>query len=113
MPRHMSFALTTAQVKAQTKDITRRFGWKFVKPGDVLWAVEKSQGLKKGEKVKRICLIEVVDSRWERLDAITQEDVIREGFPDWTPQQFIDFLNQPPDKMVNRIVFKYLKTEEN
>ena len=51
MPRNMSFALTTKQIEDETKDVTRRNGWWFLKPGDQIWAVEKCMGLKKGEKV--------------------------------------------------------------
>jgi hypothetical protein len=59
--------------------VTRRFGWWNLKPGDVLCAIEKGQGLKKGEHVKRICLIEVVSVRKEKLQDITEEDVAKEG----------------------------------
>ena len=113
MPRNMSFAMTTEQVKNQTKDVTRRFGWKFLKAGDQLWAVEKAMGLKKGEKVKRLALIEVVSTRWEPLNLITQEDVIREGFPNWTPRDFVELLVEhykcKQFKSINRIEFKYLE----
>lgn len=112
MPRNMSFAMTTDQVKEQTKDVTRRFGWLFLKPGDVVCAVEKAMGLKKGEKIKRLGLIEVVSVSQEPLNFITQDDVRREGFPDWTPAQFIQMLvdhyKVDPAASVNRIEFKYL-----
>lgn len=87
----MSFALTTPQFLDGSKDVTRRFGWAFLKPGDILCAVEKGMGLKKGEKVKRLGFIEVVSVRNEPLDEITQDDVRREGFPHWTPRDFTDF----------------------
>ena len=47
MPRNMSFAMTTEQIRARTKTVTRRFGWWFLKAGDQVWAVEKAMGLKK------------------------------------------------------------------
>lgn len=110
----MSFALTTDQVRARTKTVTRRFGWWFLKPGDRVWAVEKSQGLKKGETVRRLALIEVVSVRREPLYAITQADVVAEGFPHWTPPDFIDFLvghyGCRRSDPINRIEFKYLET---
>jgi hypothetical protein len=53
MPRNMSFMLTTEQVRNQTKDVTRRLKWLFLKSGDILNAVVKGIGLKKGETVKR------------------------------------------------------------
>jgi hypothetical protein len=52
--RNMSFSLTTPQVYAGTKTVTRRLGWRFAKAGQRVCAVEKGMGLKKGEKVKRI-----------------------------------------------------------
>ena len=60
MPRNMSFAMTTPQIRARTKTVTRRFSWWFLKPGDVLWAAEKCMGFQKGEKIQRLCRIKVV-----------------------------------------------------
>ena len=45
----ISFSLTTPQFRDGTKDVTRRLGWTFLKPGDRLCAVVKAMGLKKGE----------------------------------------------------------------
>lgn len=42
MPRNMSFALTTSQIRDRSKTVTRRFGWWFLVPGDQVWAVEVS-----------------------------------------------------------------------
>jgi hypothetical protein len=112
MPRMMSFAMTTEQVRRHIKTVTRRLGWKFLKPGDILWAVEKAQGLKKGEKVKRICLIRVVSCRDEPLDKITAADCILEGFPEMSPSDFVDMFCAAnkcvPHKSVNRIKFEYI-----
>lgn len=111
MPRNMSFALTTEQVRKQEKDVTRRLGWDFLVGGELLWAVEKAMGLRKGEKIERICLIQVVSAWPEPLEAVTQEEVVREGFPLWTPAQFIKFFcthnNITPETIVNRIEFSY------
>lgn len=68
--RNISFALTTPQFIAGTKDVTRRMGWLFLKPGDVLQAVEKGQGLGKGGKIKRLGTIRVLDVHREKLCAI-------------------------------------------
>jgi len=54
MPRLMSFALTEQQMRDQSKTVTRRRGWGFLKPGDTLYAVNKVMGFKKGEKPERI-----------------------------------------------------------
>ena len=110
--RNMSFFLTTEQIKNKTKDITRRFGWWFLKPGDRVCAVQKGQGLKKGEKIKRICVIEIVSLRSEPIDDMTQADCIREGFPEMTPIDFVGMITKhygvSPKKIVNRIEFKYI-----
>lgn len=115
MPRNMSFSMTTEQVYRQQKTVTRRIGWGFLKPGDVLQAVEKAQGLKKGEKVKRICKIVVESTRWEPLCKITKEDCIKEGFPEMSPEQFVNMFckaNKWASYMdVNRIEFRYLKDQ--
>jgi len=112
MPRNMSFAMTTEQVRRREKWVTRREGWKFLKPGDIVTAVEKGQGLKKGEKVQHICQIRILktDNVW--LGYITQGDVIAEGFPDLNPQEFVEMYCKVnkcgPVHKVNRIEFEYV-----
>ena len=112
MARNMSFAMTTDQIRAQTKTVTRRFGWWFLKPGDKVRGVEKAMGLKKGEKIKPLAMLRIVSTTAEPLNAITQDDVIKEGFPEWTPAEFIQMLvdhyKVNPDATVNRIEFEYL-----
>lgn len=108
----MSFMLTEEQILNRTKTVTRRLGWKDLKPGTTLRAVQKSQGLKKGQKIKELCLIRVVSVRTERLNEITAEDVVREGFPDMSPEQFVDMfsknMNCEPWAEVQRIEFEYV-----
>ena len=113
MPRNISFMLTTEQVRNRTKTVTRRNGWVFLNPGDILNAVEKSQGLKKGEKVKKICQIRVVSVRRERLFDITEWELIREGFPDMAVNDFIKMFckshkDVTPETFITRIQFEYL-----
>jgi hypothetical protein len=112
MARNMSFAMTTEQVKQKQKTVTRRFGWFFLKPGDEIRAVEKAMGLRKGEKIKPICMIRVVSTRKEPLNSISAADVEREGFPGWTPEQFIgmlvDHYRVQRGAMINRIEFEYI-----
>lgn len=99
--RSMSFALTTAQVRARTKTVTRRLGWTFLKPGDRIRAVVKCQGLKKGETQEQLAVLRVVDVRREPLRRMTDdldygfEEARREGFGDdatlkW-PSEFVRF----------------------
>lgn len=112
MPRLMSVALTTAAVEARTKTVTRRLRWDSLQPGERLTLCEKVMGRIHGEPLVRVAEVEVVSVRREPLDAITAEDVAREGFPGWTPAQFVEFFTSHmrcrPDTLVNRIEFRYL-----
>jgi hypothetical protein len=94
--RNMSFAITTRQMYDEVKDVTRRLGWWHLHAGDVVMAVEKGMGLKKGEKIKRIYPIEILSVRWERLYAIKYRpaDLAREGFPELSAEEFIDMFCQ-------------------
>jgi len=85
--RNMSFALTTAQILDGTKDVTRRLGWVFLKPGDLIRPVRKCMGLRPGEKLDVLRdPLRIVDVRREPLQMMTDdieygfEEVRREGF---------------------------------
>ena len=113
MPRNMSFMLTTEQVRNRTKTVTRRMGWKFLKPGDILNAVEKCQGLKKGEKVKYICQIRVLNVMQIYLWTMTYDELKKEGFPDMSIQGFIRMFclshkGCTRNSKVTRIEFEYI-----
>jgi hypothetical protein len=112
----MSFSLTTEQVRDRSKTVTRRLGWWTLKPGTILQAVEKAQGLRKGEHVKPIGLIRVVSVTRESLDCIVDRydyrETAREGFPDLTSYAFIGMFTKANhctyDTSVNRIEFAYV-----
>ena len=109
----MSFMLTTDQIRNKTKTVTRRLGWWFLKPGDILNACEKCQGLKKGEKINKLCQIRVVSVKTIPLFRIDREDCIKEGFPDLWPYEFVKmFMREMKCKyshtFVNRIEFEYV-----
>ena len=113
--RNISFMLTTKQIENRTKTVTRRLGWWDVEPGKMLQAVEKGMGLKRGEKVRKLAEICVVYAIPQRLGDITQEDVALEGFPEMTPDQFVEmFCKAHASKgitgntIVNRIEFEYV-----
>ncbi len=114
MPRNMSFMLTTRQVKNKTKTVTRRLGWWFLKPGEIVNAVEKCQGLKKGEKIKRICQIKIKHVRRERLSDLTLEDIKKEGLPGMSRWNFVEMFVKANKCRggihveVNRIEFEYI-----
>ena len=118
MPRSMSFILTTEQIRNRKKTVTRRLGWKNLKPGELFWAVEKAQGLKKGEKVKRIGLLRCIRNSETVLygRTLTKADCAREGFPEMTPVQFVRMFQRSmgclPDAMVQRIEFEYVDDSE-
>jgi hypothetical protein len=125
--RYISFALTTEQVRRQTKTVTRRIGWLCAMAGMRLQPVEKCQGLKKGETIVTVgAPIRIVYVRREPLGAITQEDCEREGFPTMAPSDFVRFFSathsvrelrgEPPkwimrrpgpDDLITRIEFEY------
>lgn len=122
--RNMSFALTTAQVLAHSKDVTRRLGWEFLKVGDFLQPVKKCMGLRAGERIERIGgAIQVVSLKRERLDRMTTDldygwtECVREGFGDHPslkyPSEFVlMFCNThrgcTPATVVTRIEFRYM-----
>ncbi len=112
MPRNMSFSMTTKQIRTYTKTVTRRLGWWFLRPGVRVWAVEQVMGLKKGEHVRRICLLEIVSVCAMPLNAITADDCAREGFPNMSPADFVSMFcahhDCSEDAMVNRIEFRYV-----
>ncbi len=87
--RLMSVSLTEEAVRDRTKTVTRRLGWRFLKVGDRVTLCRKVMGRRKGEPLIRICNVEIIDIRRERLDAITDDDVTLEGFPSWTVHDFV------------------------
>lgn len=113
--RLISFALTTRQFLDGSKDVTRRLGWKFLRPGDRLLAVEKAMGLAKGQHPLPLGVIEILSNETVPLESIPPADVAREGFGDWTPRQFVAFfcreMKVAPDQAVQRIEFRRITSE--
>lgn len=126
MSRLISVALTEPQVRDRSKTQTRRLGWwedkngrRLTRVGQQLTACRKVQGRRRPDgtvdPLVRLADIEVVEVRRERLDTITPADVVAEGFPDWTPDEFVTFfcssMKCPPDTVVTVIRFRYLDAE--
>lgn len=139
--RNISFALTTDQIRNRTKTVTRRTMWAWLKPGDELQACVKCMGLKKGEKIEKLCVIVVTDVRREPLDFMETEDskypgnlrevltdnqcnypddygnieAEKEGFPNMTGSEFVrmfcENMNCEANIEVTRIEFKYLDSQ--
>jgi hypothetical protein len=111
--RIMSFRKTVEQIRNRSKDVTRRVGWVFLQPSEKLRAVDKSPRL--GEGYETLAIIRVVKIHSENLERITQEDVVREGFPEMTREEFIEMFcetaNCERNQVVQRIEFEYLEEE--
>ena len=128
----MSVALTEPAVVNHAKTVTRRLGWRSLKPGDRLILCRKVQGRRRGDgtvdPLVRLAEVEVVSVRQERLWDITADDVAREGvdpgvFSEWhsentppTPHEwviwFCEQMNVQPDQVVTRIEWRYLSATE-
>lgn len=69
-------------------------------------------GFRKGDQIKSLGMIRIISTRPEPLNAISSDDVAREGFPHWTPEQFVNMIVKhygvSPSAKVNRIEFEYL-----
>lgn len=119
--RNISFSMTTEAYRQGWKTVTRRMGWQHLKPGEVLMGVEKCQGLKKGEKVKKIHPMRVVSAVPEPLMDIVRRpirfpsnsrEVVREGFTYLSPMEFVKmFCNHngcDPETEITRIEFEHI-----
>lgn len=102
MTRLMSVALTEDAVRARRKTVTRRLGWHMLKSGDHLTLCRKVMGRRKDEPLARICEVEVVDVRRERLSALDE----------WVASDFVEFFCEhmkcKPETEVTRIEWRYL-----
>lgn len=120
--RNISFSMTTAQIQARTKTVTRRAGWLKLKPGDRLRGVKKAMGLKKGETIEPLAEVIVTSVRRERLDAMLEDmnygkiECDLEGFGQdpvlSCPIEFVAFFcaghkGCEPSTVVTRIEFEY------
>lgn len=119
----MSFVLTTPQILNRTKTVTRRLGWASLKPGTLIQAIEKGQGLKKGEKVRRLTIVRVSSVRREPLNRMLKpygwagytygvKEAVREGFREMSPAEFVAMFCRAnrcdPSVDVTRIEFEYV-----
>ncbi len=114
----MSFLITTEQFLARSKTVTRRLGWQHCRVGQVITAVEKGQGLRKGERVRVLGTIKVVDVRTEVLGRMRfdpdygRAEAVLEGFPDLDGPGFVAMFCKAnrclPARPVRRIQFEYV-----
>ena len=115
--RNMSFLLTTAQMLSRTKTVTRRLGWTDLEKGTLLQAVERTRGLEKGAKVRKLGVIRVVSVRQERLSRLQDArygklEARKEGFPELSGREFVDqfvaSIGCPKNALVTRIEFEHV-----
>lgn len=110
--RLMSFAMTADAFLSGRKTVTRRLGWRHLRAGERLVGVEKAQGLKKGEQVRRLGVLEVVSVRREPLRAIRDEvdGTALEGLPELDTDAFVALFTKAmrcgEDAEVARIGFR-------
>lgn len=118
----MPFSLTTAQIDARTKTVTRRLGWLRLKEGDAVCAVDRCMGLRKGQTVRRLAVLRIDTIVREPLRRMLdepdygQQECLREGFGPGTscpgPSEFVDFfcrshMGCTPETTITRIAFSF------
>lgn len=119
MSRLMSVSHTTQAVIDRQKTVTRRLGWwrdkngrLLLKPGDQLTLCEKVMGRRKGEPLVKLAEVGVIDVARCQLRVHSEGDAAREGFPDWTWPEFVEFFCETfkvtPETVVTRIEWVYL-----
>jgi hypothetical protein len=92
----MSFSLTTPQILAREKTVTRRTGWRFLQPGDLIQAVDRTRGFKPGKGPQLLAVLRITDVRVESLARLVDEplyaedEIPREGFPCWSRAEFVE-----------------------
>jgi len=110
--RRMSFGLTLPQLMSGQKTITRRLGWRYLRAGQQVLAVDRVMGFKPGQSATPLATLEIVSVREEPLNAIDADDCAREGFAEMTPNEFVAFfcrkMRCEPTAFVNRIEFRIL-----
>lgn len=113
--RNMSFSLTQEQFKARTKTVTRRLGWKYLKPGELVQGVVKCMGLKPGEKIQPLGIIRIRTVIQEPLMLCTNREALLEGFPKLDGEGFIQMfclhMKCKRDQVVTRIEFEYMEAK--
>jgi len=106
----IAFTMTVEQMRAGTQDVTRRKRWLGLQPGTRLMAVDRTTGMAPGERPTELGELEVVSVRREPLNAITPEDVAREGYPgkdpDWFVTHFVQHQGGSLRQEVTRIEFR-------
>ena len=110
----MSFPDTALEVRERLQTVTRRPGWRFLKPDDLIQAVEFESNSPRVLGVLRVRNVRVEPLSRLVIDATYAEDELpREGRPCWSRDHFIaTFLRRHRLKNtsvdVTRIEFDYV-----
>ena len=95
--RRMSFSMTEPQFRDGSKDVTRRLGWKFLKPGDRIMGVRKCMGLAKGEKQDETVELSVTGAP----GATPVQDTVRVLLGPALPGAVLPKVSPPPEDAVS------------
>ena len=116
--RHISFQLTTRQVRERSKFVTRRLRWFHAVPGMLLQGVEKSMGRRHGEPLVLLPVIRVADVRREPLSLLFHDpkygriETALEGFPELDgfafASMFASEMRCDLSEEITRIAFQYV-----
>lgn len=134
--KNISFHETKKQFRSHQKHVTRRGNangptWKNLKPGNQLMGCEKCQGLGKGGKIVKMGPITILEVNteplsdiisnpqrdppipvWMQYHEVTITEVRLEGFPNLTPEKFVEMFCEmndcEPETEVTRILFDYV-----
>lgn len=107
----MSVSLTAQAVRDRVKTQTRRDGWLRLNSGNQLALCPRYRGVSRGDR-ELITIVDVISVRREPLRAISAADVLAEGFPEWTPDEFVEFFCRThrgiePASEITRIEWAY------
>src|SRR5262245_45006217 len=105
--RCIEFRHASAPLLAGSKTVTRRKGWKKLKPGTEMMAGRAHRGVRReGREDFGVILVKSV--RRVRLGDIDAAEVALEGYPELTPAEFLArfFKGVNPDAVVTRIEFR-------
>jgi hypothetical protein len=89
------FSRTASQILDRSQTVTRRVGWRFLEPGDLVQAIEARPGSDGARAVRPLAVLRIRDVRVERLSrlisdpAYAEDELPREGFPCWSRDEFV------------------------
>lgn len=99
----MSFALTPGAIVKRRKTVTRRIKDHYKVDDIIIAVVEKGQ--------TPLALLRITDVRFERLDAITENEMVKEGLGNLALPNFVEMMSNlykiSGSDLITRIEFEY------